>query len=120
MEKRGLQRRPVHLNVLVRHRGLPVAFCSTLDMSLEGARLYCGPLGLEPGSTVEVDLSLPAGDDAYLRLPGRVAHCDDGCMGVRFTGVDGADVDTLGELLDRAPRADGEVREAGACYSIFL
>ncbi|MFA9461306.1 PilZ domain-containing protein [Thiohalorhabdus sp. Cl-TMA] len=120
MEHRRARRRPVNLHVLVRHQGTPVAFCSTLDISLEGARLHCGALGLEPGSLVEVDLSLPEGDDRYIRLPALVVHCTEGRLGVLFTGVDNADVDTLSGFLHHAPEVDPERRGGGTCYSIFL
>ena len=120
MEHRRARRWPAQLNVLIRHQGTPVAFCSTLDISLEGAQLHCGFLGLEPGTTVDVDLSLPEGDNHYIRLPALVVHCAEGRMGVLFSAVRNEDVDALARFMSAAPRTDPETLQGGACYSIFL
>jgi hypothetical protein len=125
MEHRRARRISAQISALVRHRGVPVAYCATRDISLEGAQLNCGGMGFDSRVPLEVDLHLegPAGT-RYVRMPAVVMHCADGRLGVLFTSREPAVLQRLEGLLDEAERmaegAGGAPEAPQACYSIFL
>jgi len=127
MEHRRARRVSTQISALIRNRGVPVAYCATRDISLEGAQLNCGGMDFESRAPLEVDFHLEGPSGRHqVRMSGVVMHCANGRIGVLFTNREPETIRQLEDLIEDAValQETGEEQESGAaaeaCYTIFL
>ncbi|HKL76907.1 MAG TPA: PilZ domain-containing protein [Gammaproteobacteria bacterium] len=127
MEHRRARRVSARISALIRRRGVPVAYCATRDISLEGAQLNCGGMGFEARTPLEVDFHMEgASVSHHVRMSAVVMHADDGRVGLLFTARSQEVLARLEQLVQEAQQQEADVAYAGGdtaaegCYSIFL
>jgi hypothetical protein len=85
MEQRWSVRKATSMPVMIYVHGSPMAACRARNVGLEGIYLEVSSPMFSPESILEVEFTLPDGEEHRLyRLPGVVKHVTDGGVGVMF------------------------------------
>lgn len=99
MEHRLSERRPINLDVLIFHQGLPVGRGRTRNIGLEGMFIETEIRDFSEGTTLDIELNVDGDEgEQRVRLPGLVVHRNREGMGLMFLTLAPEIHDTLQTL----------------------